>query len=284
MQRRDRGFEDGKCRPRVTGLEKLEGQLGQAKDPAKLDFASLGAGLRQVYAKHLGEQLRDGANVALRERLRLAAHPFDRLAAATAHLREGQASGVVTLTCLASFAAGWLVPRLGRFSQQYPGIELRIDTSRRLVDFAMEDVDLAIRYNLSEDNDQQRWPLMEELVLPVCSPGYLATHGSLDDCPDLSGHTLAHLSGSIRIPCSFTGLFGIKASFGRVPAWPLSPFGTVAHVGPMTRSVADAALMLNVLSLPDARDWHALPHDPRDWRTGLDQGALVHRFVVVPVE
>jgi aspartyl-tRNA(Asn)/glutamyl-tRNA(Gln) amidotransferase subunit A len=58
--------------------------------------------------------------------------------------------------------------------------------------------------------------------------------------------------GSIRIPCSFTGLFGLKPSFGRVPAWPLSPFGTVAHIGPMTRSVADAALMLNVLALPDA--------------------------------
>jgi aspartyl-tRNA(Asn)/glutamyl-tRNA(Gln) amidotransferase subunit A len=78
--------------------------------------------------------------------------------------------------------------------------------------------------------------------------------------------------GSIRIPCSFTGLFGIKASFGRVPAWPLSPFGTVAHVGPITRSVADAALMLNVLAQPDARDWHALPYEPRDWRMDLDQG------------
>src|SRR6267378_5318742 len=78
--------------------------------------------------------------------------------------------------------------------------------------------------------------------------------------------------GSIRIPCSFTGLFGLKPSFGRVPAWPPSPFGTVAHVGPMTRSVEDAALMLNVLSLPDERDWHALPYDARDWRTGLDQG------------
>ncbi|HSA90126.1 MAG TPA: amidase family protein, partial [Burkholderiales bacterium] len=60
--------------------------------------------------------------------------------------------------------------------------------------------------------------------------------------------------GSIRIPASFTGVFGIKPSFGRVPAWPLSPFGTVAHVGPMTRSVTDAALMLNALALPDARD------------------------------
>jgi aspartyl-tRNA(Asn)/glutamyl-tRNA(Gln) amidotransferase subunit A len=78
--------------------------------------------------------------------------------------------------------------------------------------------------------------------------------------------------GSIRIPCSFTGTFGLKPTFGRVPAWPLSPFGTVAHVGPMARSVTDAALMLNVLSLPDARDWHALAYDARDYRTGLDHG------------
>ena len=78
--------------------------------------------------------------------------------------------------------------------------------------------------------------------------------------------------GSIRIPCAFTGLFGIKASYGRVPAWPLSPFGTIAHVGPLTRCVADAALMLNVLSLPDHRDWTALPYDARDYRIGLDDG------------
>jgi aspartyl-tRNA(Asn)/glutamyl-tRNA(Gln) amidotransferase subunit A len=78
--------------------------------------------------------------------------------------------------------------------------------------------------------------------------------------------------GSIRIPCGFTGLFGLKPSFGRVPAWPLSPMGTVAHVGPMTRTVADAALMMNVLSLPDPRDWHALAYDARDYRVGLDEG------------
>src|SRR4051794_30619062 len=88
--------------------------------------------------------------------------------------------------------------------------------------------------------------------------------------------------GSIRIPCSFTGLFGIKPSFGRVPAWPLSPFGTVAHVGPIARSVADAALLLNVLALPDARDWHALPYEPRDYRTGLDQGIAGLRVAFSP--
>ena len=78
--------------------------------------------------------------------------------------------------------------------------------------------------------------------------------------------------GSIRIPASFTGIFGLKPSFGRVPAWPLSPFGTVAHVGPMSREVTDAALMLTVISLPDARDWYALPYEARDYRAGLDSG------------
>src|SRR3954471_17333078 len=78
--------------------------------------------------------------------------------------------------------------------------------------------------------------------------------------------------GSIRIPASFTGIFGLKPSFGRVPAYPLSPFGTLAHVGPMTRTVSDAALMLTVISEPDGRDWHALPADRRDYRIGLEAG------------
>ncbi len=78
--------------------------------------------------------------------------------------------------------------------------------------------------------------------------------------------------GSIRIPAGFTGIFGHKPSFGRVPAWPLSPFGTVAHVGPMTRTVEDAALMLTVIAEPDARDWHSLPYEARDYTDGLGDG------------
>ena len=70
--------------------------------------------------------------------------------------------------------------------------------------------------------------------------------------------------GSIRIPADFTGTFGLKPSFGRVPAWPLSPFGTVAHVGPMSRTVLDSAMLLDVISRPDARDWYGLPWTPVD--------------------
>ncbi len=75
--------------------------------------------------------------------------------------------------------------------------------------------------------------------------------------------------GSIRIPASFTGIFGVKASYGRVPAWPLSPFGTVAHVGPMTRNVRDGAMMLQVMSAPDVRDWTSLPPTDTDYLAGL---------------
>ena len=65
--------------------------------------------------------------------------------------------------------------------------------------------------------------------------------------------------GSIRIPAGFAGIYGLKPSFGRVPVYPASPFGTLSHAGPMSRTVTDAALMLDVISQPDPRDWQSLP-------------------------
>ena len=65
--------------------------------------------------------------------------------------------------------------------------------------------------------------------------------------------------GSIRIPAAFAGVFGHKPSFGRVPYFPPSPMGTLAHAGPLTRTVADAVLMLNVMSGEDTQDWYTQP-------------------------
>lgn len=79
-------------------------------------------------------------------------------------------------------------------------------------------------------------------------------------------------AGSVRIPAAFCGNFGLKPSFGRVPAYPMSPFGSVAHLGPHSMSVRDAALMMNVLKQPDARDWTALPYDAADYTSGLEDG------------
>src|SRR5437764_7602087 len=65
--------------------------------------------------------------------------------------------------------------------------------------------------------------------------------------------------GSIRIPASFAGIYGLKASFGRIPAYPPSGAWSLSHIGPMTRTVADAALMLNACAGPDERDQYSLP-------------------------
>ena len=89
-------------------------------------------------------------------------------------------------------------------------------------------------------------------------------------------------AGSIRIPAAFCGCFGLKPSFGRVPAYPLSPFGTVAHLGPLTRTVADAAIAMNVLKQGDARDWTALPPDPSDYTQDLEAGIRGLRIAYSP--
>lgn len=89
-------------------------------------------------------------------------------------------------------------------------------------------------------------------------------------------------AGSVRIPAAFCGNVGLKPSFGRVPAYPLSPFGSVAHLGPHTLSVRDAALMMNVLKKPDARDWTALPADSTDYTVGLEDGVRGLRIAYSP--
>jgi aspartyl-tRNA(Asn)/glutamyl-tRNA(Gln) amidotransferase subunit A len=88
--------------------------------------------------------------------------------------------------------------------------------------------------------------------------------------------------GSIRIPASFTGTYGLKPSFGRVPAYPLSPFGTVAHVGPMTRTVRDAAMMMNVIAKPDPRDWFCLVDEGVDYTARLGESMKGKRIAFSP--
>ena len=72
--------------------------------------------------------------------------------------------------------------------------------------------------------------------------------------------------GSIRIPASFCGIVGFKPTHGRIPMFPASPFGPLAHAGPMTRTVEDAALLMDILSLPDSRDPTSLAPPQRTYR------------------
>ena len=88
--------------------------------------------------------------------------------------------------------------------------------------------------------------------------------------------------GSIRMPSGYTGIYGLKPTFGRVPTWPASGFGTLSHQGPMTRTVNDAALMLTVMSEPDSRDWYALPEKNYDWRKSIGKTVKGWRIAYSP--
>lgn len=78
--------------------------------------------------------------------------------------------------------------------------------------------------------------------------------------------------GSLRIPAAFCNLFGYKASFGRVPNYPAGPGAALRHIGPITRTVADTALSLNVMAGPDERDLLSLPAQPTDYLGDLNRG------------
>jgi len=79
--------------------------------------------------------------------------------------------------------------------------------------------------------------------------------------------------GSIRKPAAWCGLFGLKASWGRIPVYPFSAAWSLSHTGPMTRTVKDAALMMNVCAGPDERDQYSLPAENVDYVKAL-KGSL----------
>jgi len=95
-------------------------------------------------------------------------------------------------------------------------------------------------------------------------------------------HVGTDAGGSIRIPGAFCGIVGLKPTYGRVPTYPPSPFAIVSHVGPMTRTVEDAALMLTVLARADDRDANALPPARIDYREGLERGVKGLRIAFSP--
>ncbi|GAA3097651.1 amidase [Streptomyces rectiviolaceus] len=88
--------------------------------------------------------------------------------------------------------------------------------------------------------------------------------------------------GSVRIPGSFCGIFALKPTYGRVPLYPASAFGTLAHVGPMTRDAADAALVMDVISGPDWRDWSQLGPVAGSFRAGIEGGVRGLRIAYSP--
>ncbi len=78
--------------------------------------------------------------------------------------------------------------------------------------------------------------------------------------------------GSVRIPAAFTGTTALKPTYGLVPHYPGSPFGTLSHAGPMTRSVRDVAAMMDLITAFDPRDWSSMPTPTTSFLDHLDDG------------
>src|SRR6516164_8015567 len=160
-----------------------------------------GAVSHQVKAleTELGLQLfkreRNGLTItdAGRDYLAVVRDVFERLELGTDRLLQRQRSGTITVSTSPDFAAKWLVSRLGRFAEAYPEIELRLTALMHRVDFAREDVDLAIRHGDGQWPELAAVNLSAEELFPVCSPALMTERGGLHEPQDVLKFPLLHL-------------------------------------------------------------------------------------------
>lgn len=117
---------------------------------------------------------------------------FDRIALATRQLGEKQDSGPLTVTVLPSFAAKWLLPRLPRFRQRHPEIEILLSANPRTVDLQRDEADVAIRFGRGEYPGLAKTELMGDAMFPVCAPTLPTPERPLDKPQDVLQHTLLH--------------------------------------------------------------------------------------------
>jgi LysR family glycine cleavage system transcriptional activator len=141
---------------------------------------------------------------------------LDQIAAGTERLLQRQQSGVLTVSTSPDFAAKWLVNRLGRFAEKHPGVDLRVSATAHYVDFARDDVDIAIRHG------DGNWPgldvqrLYSERLFPVCSPKLATGRNRIRKAADLLKFPLLRLEDTKN----WTRLFeaaGVKAKVGPGP-------------------------------------------------------------------
>ena len=116
---------------------------------------------------------------------------FDRLAHAANRLRETRHADLVTITLPRSFTAKWLIPRIEAFSMAHPEVDLRLDTTDRLVDLLRENVTLGIRYGSGRYPGLDATLLMADEVFPVCSPSLIRMR-KLREPDDLAHFKLIH--------------------------------------------------------------------------------------------
>jgi LysR family glycine cleavage system transcriptional activator len=143
---------------------------------------------------------------------------FDRIADGTERLLQRQRGGALTVSTSPNFAAKWLVHRLGRFAAAHPEIDLKINASRHHVDFAREDVDLAVRHGDGSGAGLHVTRLCTEEIFPVCTPKFATGRHALRIPSDLARVTLLHVTDRKGWTqwLDFAGAKGVDASRGPI--------------------------------------------------------------------
>ena len=152
----------------------------------------------RILEDHVGLPLfmRNGRGLALTDAgaagLRDLREGFARLCAAMDAIDSLGEAGVLSVSVAPSFAAKWLLPRLGSFQSAHAEIDVHVSASMQLVDFVKDGVDIAIRYGAGRYSDLAVERLLAESVVPVCSPEFLREHGPFYAPSDLVEATLLH--------------------------------------------------------------------------------------------
>lgn len=176
------------------------GQRGSIKAAAEAMHVTSGAVSQQI------RLLEDRAGVQLftRERLGLrlteagaGVHPallqaFEQIEKAVQTLDRIKARQTLTVSTVATFAASWLVPRLGRFNQRHPHIEVRVEATSAVVDMRRDRVDVALRHGLGVYPGLHVTRLMAPVLVPVARPGLIPRHAVIGTPQDCLNHPLLH--------------------------------------------------------------------------------------------
>ncbi|OON41313.1 LysR family transcriptional regulator [Izhakiella australiensis] len=117
---------------------------------------------------------------------------FDSLSMGMTRLKEGSNDGVLNVTLSPAFAAKWLLPRIEHFQSSWPDIDVRLQTSLKLLDFNAQDIDVGIRYGLGQWDGLHVELLMSEEIFPVCSPSLIAAHPVVNCINGIPSQTLIH--------------------------------------------------------------------------------------------
>lgn len=218
---------------------------------------------------HLGLALfKRGPHLALTEAaaaaLPLVSDSFDLMERAVDRLRQGRDHGPLVVSSSPAFAARWLIPRMARFQHRHPDIDLRLSASIRLVDFATEDVDLAIRYGSGHYPGMHVERLKAEEVVPVA-------------CPPLA-ERLKTAADLLSVPLLHNTAMDWDSTFPTWPAW-LGNAGVAVPAGFSPRRFDDFTLVLQAVlaGLGAALVWRTLVAEE------IAAGRLVPLFPAQPL-